>query len=144
MTNAALAEAVGLTATPMMQRMKKLEGRRVILGYTALVNRNAVGRRTLAYVLVQMTEHSLAAHKRFVEAVRTFEEVLECHHISGEEDFLLKVVVQDIEEYEFFLLNRLTSIPGIAKVKTNFVMSSPKATTAIPVAAPAEPQGGGR
>src|SRR5262245_14102101 len=100
MTNASLAEAVGLTPTPMLQRMKKLEGRGVILGYTALVNRKAVGRSTLAYVSVQMTEHKLSAHKRFVEAIRSFGEVLECHHISGEEDFLLKVVVRDIEEYE--------------------------------------------
>jgi Lrp/AsnC family transcriptional regulator, leucine-responsive regulatory protein len=133
MTNAALAEAVGLTATPMLQRIKKLEGRGVILGYTALVNRSAVGKRTLACVLVQMAEHKLSAHKRFVETIRSFEEVLECHHISGEEDYLLKVVVRDIEEYESFLLNRLTSIPGISKVKTNFVMSSPKVTTAIPL-----------
>jgi Lrp/AsnC family transcriptional regulator, leucine-responsive regulatory protein len=133
MTNASLAEAVGLTPTPMLQRIKKLEGRGVILGYTAIVNRNAVGRRTLAYVWVQMAEHKLSAHKRFVESIRSFGEVLECHHISGEEDFLLKVVVRDIEEYEEFLLHRLTSIPGIAKVKTNFVMSSPKVTTEIPV-----------
>jgi Lrp/AsnC family leucine-responsive transcriptional regulator len=138
MTNAAIAEAVGLTATPMLQRIKKLEGRGVILGYTALVNRSAVGRRILAYVSVQMTEHRLGTHRKFVETVRDFEEVLECHHISGEEDFLLKVVVRDIEEYEHFLLNRLTSVPGIAKIKTNFVMSSPKLTTEIPVDAPIE------
>lgn len=136
MTNAALAEAVGLTATPMLQRIKKLEQRGVISGYTALVDRASVGQKTLAYVAVQMGAHNLATHQNFVEAVQNFPEVLECHHISGEEDFLLKVIVRDIEEYEAFLLHRLTLVPGIARVKTTFVLSSPKMKTALRVGAP--------
>ena len=133
MTNAALAEEVGLTATPMLQRIKKLEQHGVIKGYAAIIDPMAVGRNTLAYVAVQMAEHKLAAHKRFVDTIQGFDEVLECHHISGEEDFLLKVVVRDIREYETFLLHRLTRVPGISRVKTTFVLSSPKMETAIPV-----------
>lgn len=133
MTNAALAEAVGLTATPMLQRIKKLEQRGVISGYTAVVNPKAVGRGVTAYVLVKQAEHKLATHKRFLDAVAGFSEVLECHHIAGEEDFLLKVAVRDISEYEQFLLFRLSKIPGIDRVKTTFVLSTSKAQTAIPV-----------
>src|SRR4051794_2730937 len=91
MTNAALAEAVGLTATPMLQRIKKLEQRGVIAGYSAVVNARAVGRGTMAFVHVKQAEHKLSNHKRFLETVAGFPEVLECHHIAGEEDFLLKV-----------------------------------------------------
>lgn len=133
MTNAALAEAVGLTATPMLQRMKKLEQRGVITGYVALVNPRAVGRGVTAFVHVKQTEHRIANHKRFLQTVAGFSEVLECHHIAGEEDFLLKVVVRDISEYEHFLLHRLSKIPGIDRVKTTFVLSTGKAETAIPI-----------
>lgn len=136
MTNAALAEAVGLTPTPMLQRIKKLEQRGIIRGYRAVIDPLAMGRGLLAYLSVQMTEHKLITHQGFVNAILNFPEVLECHHISGEEDFLLKVLVKDILEYEHFLLHRLTGIPGIARVKTTFVMSSPKMETAIPIESP--------
>jgi Lrp/AsnC family leucine-responsive transcriptional regulator len=136
MTNAALADAVGLTATPMLQRIKKLEQSGVIARYAAIVDRFAVGRRTLAYVEVKLGEHKLSTHNRFVEAVCAFPEVLECHHVAGEEDFLLKVVVRDIEEYESFLLHKLTRIPGIDRVKTTFVLSTRKGETPVPVGGP--------
>jgi Lrp/AsnC family transcriptional regulator, leucine-responsive regulatory protein len=132
-TNAALAEAVGLTATPMLQRIKKLERRGVIRGYVGLVDPKTVGRGTTAFVHVKQAEHKMASHKRFLDAVAGFPEVLECHHIAGDEDFLLKVVVKDIGEYEHFLLYRLSKIPGIARVKTTFVLSTSKANTAIPI-----------
>jgi len=136
MTNAALAEAVGLTATPMLQRIKKLEQSGVLTGYAAIVDRFAVGRRTLAFVEVKLTEHRLPTHTRFVEAVRGFPEVLECHHVAGDEDFVLKVLVRDIEEYESFLLHKLTRVSGIDRVKTTFVLSTRKDERAIPVDGP--------
>src|SRR5262245_20402138 len=88
MTNAALADAVGLTATPMLQRIKKLEQSGVITGYAALVDRFAVGRRTLVLVEVKLSEHRLPIHTRFVDAVCAFPEVQECHHVAGDEDFV--------------------------------------------------------
>ena len=133
MTNAALAEAVGLTATPMLQRIKKLEQRGVIRGYAALVDPAALGRGTTAYVLVKQSVHDLDTHAHFIAAVAEFSEVLECRHIAGEEDYLLKVVVRDIAEYERFLLHRLTKVPGIDRVKTIFVLSTSKEETAVPV-----------
>lgn len=138
MTNAALAEAVGLTPTPMLQRIKKLEQARVIRGYRAILDPLAMGKGLLAYVAVQMTEHKLITHQRFVDSILKFEEVLECHHISGEEDYLLKVLARDMEDYEYFILHRITQIPGISRVKTTFVMSSPKMVTAIPIEIPQE------
>ncbi|HQR38995.1 MAG TPA: Lrp/AsnC family transcriptional regulator [Blastocatellia bacterium] len=133
MTNSALAEAVGLTATPMLQRIKKLEQRGVITGYAALVDRTAVGQGTMAFVHVKLAKHQLSTHKRFLATVSAFPEVLECHHVAGEDDFLLKVVVRDIGEYEHFLLYQLTKSADIDRVRTTFVLSTGKADTAIPI-----------
>lgn len=133
MTNTALAESVGLTATPMLQRIKKLEQRGVITKYVAIVDPAALGRSTMAFVLVKLAAHRLVTHEAFLATVLEMSEVLECHHIAGEDDFLLKVVVRDIREYEFFLLHRLTRISDIDRVKTTFVLSTSKNETAIPV-----------
>jgi DNA-binding Lrp family transcriptional regulator len=133
MTNAALAEAVGLTPTPMLQRLRKLEQAGVIRGYAALVDGAKVGKSTTAYVRVKLREHSPKTHKRFVDDVTAIPEVLECHHVAGDEDFLLKVVVRDIAQYESFLLNWLNRVPGIDRVTTTFVLSTRKAETAIPI-----------
>lgn len=133
MTNTALAEAVGLTPTPMLARIKKLEQRGVITKYVALADPATLGRSTMAFVSVMLTAHKLATHEAFLAAVIKLPEVLECHHIAGEDDFLLKVVLRDIREYEHFLLHRLSKIAGIDRVRTTFVLSTAKNETAIPV-----------
>lgn len=133
MTNAALAESVGLTPTPMLARIKKLEQRGVITRYVAIADAAALGRATMAFVWVKLAAHRLATHEAFLAAVTQYAEVLECHHIAGEDDFLLKVVLRDIREYEHFLLHRLTRISGIDRVRTTFVLSTAKSETAIPV-----------
>lgn len=133
MTNSALAEAAGLTATPMIQRIKKLEQRGVITRYAAIVDRTAVGRGTMAFVHVKLAKHQLATHKRFLATVSAFPAVLECHHVAGEDDFLLKVVVRDIGEYEHFLLYQLSKSADIDRVRTTFVLSTGKAETAVPI-----------
>lgn len=133
MTNAALAEAVGLTPTPMLARIKKLELRGVIMKYVALVDPAALDRSTMAFVSVMLTAHKRETHEAFLAAITQFPEVLECHHIAGEDDFLLKVVLKDIRAYEQFLLHRLSRIGGIDRVRTTFVLSSAKNETAIPV-----------
>lgn len=133
MTNAALSEAVGLTATPLQQRVKKLEQRGVITGYAALVDRSAVGRATLAFVHVKLAQHRIDTHRQFLALVDDLPEVLECHHIAGEHDFLLKVAVRDIPEYERFLLHRLSNEMAIDRVKTTFVLSSHKDAKTVPI-----------
>lgn len=133
MTNAALAEAVGLTATPVLQRIKKLEQAGAIKGYVAIVDRAAVGLGAAAFVHVKLAKHNLASHTRFLEEIQNYSEVLECHHIAGEDDFLLKVVVEDISAYERFLLHKLTKVVDIDRVQTTFVLSTAKAETALPI-----------
>lgn len=126
MTNAALAEAVGLTPTPMLQRIRKLEQAGVITGYTAVVDGPKVGRGVIAFVHVTLKDHGLANHKKLVTIAHGLPQVLECHHIAGEEDFLLKVAVKDIAELEHLLLHELSASGVIGRINTTLVLSSSK------------------
>lgn len=130
---AALAELVGLTPTPLRARLERLESSGVIRGYHADVDPAHVGRPVMAFVHVTMRDHALEGHRRFVKAVSVMTEVIEVHHIAGEEDFLLKVLVESVGAFEVFLLERLTSVAGIGRVKTTFVLSSSKHRAAVPV-----------
>ena len=87
----------------------------------------------MVWVQVTLQEHQLSTHTAFVDAVTAFPEVLEVHHVAGAEDFVLKVVVADIAQYEDWLLHKLTQVPGIDRVQSTFVLSTRKAETAIPV-----------
>lgn len=133
MTNAALAEAVGLTATPLIQRVRKLEQWGVIRRYAAIVDASKVGRPVTAFVHVTLKAHGLTAHDRFIAMVETLEQVLECHHIAGDEDFLLRVSVHDIAELEQFLLRELSASGMVGRVKTTLVLSSSKIAAPIPI-----------
>lgn len=135
MTNAALAEAVGLTPTPMLQRIRKLELSGAIVRYSAVVDPAKLGRPVTAFVAVTLKGHKLAYHERFLRLVESLPEVLECHHVAGEEDFLLKVAARDLAEVERFLLRKLSTSDVIGRVKTTFVLSSSRVSGAI---APAE------
>lgn len=130
---AALAEAVGLTPTPLRTRVERLEARGVIRGYRADVDPAQVGRGVTAFVHVTLKDHALEGHRRFVKAVQAMPEVVAAHHIAGEEDFLLEVLVESVSAFESFLLERLTTIPGIGRVKTTFVLSSAKARAPVPL-----------
>ena len=131
---AALSDEVGLTPTPLRQRIEKLEQSGAIEGYSARVNAKAVGRSTLAFVHVSLKEHTLAVHQAFLRHVVTLPEVIEAHHLAGEQDFLLKVVVRDIAEMEMFILHRLpTPSSGVGRISSTFVLSSAKDRGPIPI-----------
>lgn len=138
MTNAALADAVGLTATPMLQRIRKLEQAGVIRGYAAVVDAAKVGRPVLAFVHVTLQHHGPVPHQKLVALAGTLEDVLECHHIAGEEDFLLKVVARDIPELERLILHELSASGVVGRIKTTLVFSSSKLAGAVPVSEPEE------
>ncbi|MGI5843637.1 MAG: Lrp/AsnC family transcriptional regulator [Candidatus Xenobium sp.] len=132
-SNTALAEAVGLSPNPLAQRLKKLEGRGVIQGYTVRINPEMVDRGTLAFVGIKQLDHQTASHHSFLEEVAGLPEVIEVHHVAGEEDFLLKVAVRDMRAYEHFLLERLARIPGLDRVRTVFVLSTPVSGAPLPI-----------
>lgn len=132
-TNADLAQRVGLTPAPTLARVKKLEESGHIKRFVALVDQAKLGMPVTAFVSVILESHRLSTSQEFVKAVQALPEVLECHHIAGDEDFLLKVVAASPADYESFVLEKLTKIGGIEKVKTIFVLSSSKLETAIPL-----------
>jgi Lrp/AsnC family leucine-responsive transcriptional regulator len=132
-TNAELASRIGMSPPPVLERVRKLEKRGYIKKYVALLDPARVGCGTIVFVSVSLAIHQYKSISRFVEKILALPEVLECYHMTGEEDYLLKVCVSDIEEYEKFVLHRLTRIPGINKLKTSMVLSTVKHETCLPV-----------
>ena len=128
-TNAELASRVGISPPPMLERVKKLEKRGFIKKYVALVDPDAVGKGTMALVSVSLDRHRIKSIDQFMRAIERLPEVMECYHITGEEDYLLKVAIKDIHEYENFVLQKLTKIPALSKIKTSFILSTVKYET---------------
>lgn len=133
LTHAELARRVGLSAPALQKRLRKLEQKGVIERYVTLVSREALGFDMLCFVQVTLRRHEPAAIARFRDVVQGLPEVLECHHITGEYDYLLKVVVRNRKHLEQFLVETLTPIPGMDKIRTSLVLSEIKETTSVPV-----------
>ena len=131
--NARVAERVGLSPPSVLERIRKLEEKGVIRGYAADVDAESLGLRTVAFVQVSLSFHQSYAIEEFRNAILATPAVLECYHVTGEEDFLLKIVVPDIADYEDFLLHTLTQFKGISKVKSSFVLSTLKKSSRLPL-----------
>lgn len=133
--NVQLAAEVGLSPSAVLERVRKLEERGIIERYVALVDHRRVGLGTVAFVAVSLNLHQKDSIENFHRFIAGSATVLECHHVAGTEDYLLKVFSRDIDGYEHFLLNELTRIQGIDRVRTMFVLSTLKRETAIPLEA---------
>lgn len=133
-TNQELAEAIKLSPSPCLRRVKQLEANGLIEGYVALLNAKKLGLSLLAFISISMDKHTPERFEALENTLASYPEVLECHLITGQTaDYLLKVIVKDMEAYQQFLLNKLTRIEGVSGVHTSFVMKSPIKTTALPV-----------
>jgi DNA-binding Lrp family transcriptional regulator len=132
-TNAELADQLKLPTTTVFDRIKKLNANGIISKRVAIVNPEKVGKETIAFVSLSLKGHSAKNVQKFLKSVEGLPEVLECYHIAGDFDFILKVIVENIRTYENFLLQKLTAIENIGKIKTSFVMSTIKYQTKIPV-----------
>ena len=130
-TNVQLAQEVALSPPAVLERVKKLEEKGVIQKYVTLLDEKRVGRGTQAFVSISLELHERTSIEGFTEAVGACPAILECYHLAGEEDYLLKVAVGDIGEYESFLHDTLTRIPGVRKIRTQFVLSTIKKATEL-------------
>lgn len=130
-TNADLAKAVNLSPPSVLQRVRALEKAGLIRGYHALLDYERLGRRITAMVMITLALHQDMAIERFRRAVQDIPEILECHHVSGDFDFLLKVVVRDMRGYEVFVREKLSKIKGVGQIRTSFVMGTAKYSTEI-------------
>ena len=132
-----VAEAVNLSPSAVLRRVKRLEESGVIDRYVALVKPEAVGLGLTAYINVRLEKHT-ESHKRnpmdvFRASVQTWPEVVECASLTGEMDYLLRVVVADMAHYSRFIMDTLLKHPSVQDCKTSFVLDRVKATTAVPV-----------
>ncbi len=132
-----IGEQVGLSASAVLRRVKRLEEAGVIDHYVALVKPEAVGLGLTAYLNVRLEKHT-ERHKRnpmdlFRASVQAWPEVVECAALTGDMDYLLRVVVQDMAHYSRFIMDTLLKHPSVQDCKTSFVLDRVKATTAVPV-----------
>ena len=132
-TNAELAKRVGLSPPSVLQRVRALEKSGLIRSYVAILEPERLGLRITALVMISLSLHQEQPIERFRRAIQEIPEIIECYHVSGDFDFLLKVVVRDMRAYEVFLREKLSKIKGIGKITTNFVLATNKQTTQIPL-----------
>jgi Lrp/AsnC family leucine-responsive transcriptional regulator len=129
-TTKEIADKLGKSVTPVYERIKKLEETGTIQRYVALLNKDLIGKNLIAFTTVQLKEHSQAALRGFEKEGIKFHEVMECYHLTGQFDFLLKIAIRDMNEYNAFLMNKLATLPNIGVVQTFFVLSESKVETA--------------
>lgn len=132
-SNQQLAEQVGLSSAACWRRVKALEESGVIRKYTALVNPDAVNQGLCVLVMVSLVRHSVDHSKSFENAMHACPEVLQCYAITGNADFVLRVMVSDIKAYDRFLNERVFPLEGIAQVNSNFALREIKSETALKI-----------
>jgi Lrp/AsnC family leucine-responsive transcriptional regulator len=135
-TNAALSEKVGLAPSPCLRRLKALEDDGVVEGYRAVVNRKALGFEVEAFVFMKLEQSEPGWRTKLVERIRSYEEVIACHALTGEVDLIIHAVAEDIESFGEFTMNRLLTLPGVADVRSSFVLQTVKPTSPLPVREP--------
>ena len=130
-TTKALSNELGLSVTAVYERIKKLEKHKVIDRYVALVNKEAIGRNFIAFCHVKLVQHSQDYVMKFEREVAKLQEVLECYHMSGDYDYILKVLVRDMKEFREFMVAKLTKIDHIGSTHSMFVINEVKYTTLL-------------
>ena len=134
MTNSDLAERVGLSPSPCLRRVKSLERSGIIKRYVGIVDAAAVGLPISAFVNISLHSQARAGLEAFQSRVQTYPEVMECYLMTGSSDFLMRVVVPDLESYERFT-DKLTRIPGISNIQTSFALKPLIYKTELPLSA---------
>lgn len=130
-SNVKLAEKIGLSPAATLARVKKLEQERVIQQYTAVIDKEKLGYSLLCMVQVSLETHQVDLVNQFREKIQIMPEVLECYFLTGQSDYLLKVVVKDRSALEYFLVNTLTPAAGVSKLQTSIVLSEVKSQSIL-------------
>jgi len=133
LSNIELARRVNLSPSPTLARVKNLEARGVISRHVALVDPHALGLKVNVFIQVSLEKQESGALARFEQAVSHFDEVMEVYLMTGDADYLLRIVVPDIQALERFILEHLTRIPGIKNIRSSFALKQVKYKTALPI-----------
>src|SRR5215467_8918291 len=134
LSNVELAERVGLSPSPCLRRVKRLERDGYIIGYRAALRRERVGLGFSVFVGVKIDSHANERALTFERAVTAMPEVISCHLVSGEADYFLEVVVPDLEHYQQFLVGKLLNLPIVREVRSNIAIQTLKAGAPLPLA----------
>ena len=133
LSNKELSERINLTTTPTLERVRRLEKQEVIKGYSAIVNREAIGKGFSAFVSVTLSVHQLNLLDEFTSAIKSIPEILACYNTTGEGDFLLHIVARDVKDFEQLLRSKLTNLPDVQRLHTSIVLSTIKEESNIPI-----------
>ena len=134
LSNQDLADRIGLSPSPCLRRVRRLEEAGLIGAYRAVLNASALGLNLMAFIQISMDRHTPERFENFERHVGDYPEVLECHLITGQSaDYLLKVIVADMDGFQALLLNKITRIDGVTGVHSSFVMKSPVSKTSLPL-----------
>ena len=132
LSNAELAERVNLSPSPCLRRLRMLEKSGVIEGYAAIVNQKAYGLPITVFIQIRLDHHSRQAAQGFERRIMAVDEVMDCHLMTGDTDYLLRVVVKSLEAYEAFIRDRIHPIPSIASINTSFAYGMVKQSRVLP------------
>ncbi len=125
-----VAQHVGLSTTPTYERIRKLEEAGLIKKYVAILDRDKIKKEIIAYCQVTLYKHEKTLLDKFKKDIQQNVEVMECHKVSGDFDFLIKIVANDMKHFQFFINEKLTIVEGISKFRSSFVMETIKEETA--------------
>lgn len=132
-TNALLAKEIGLSPAPTLERVNKLENNKVIKSYHAVIDPNAVGLGVSTFVMASLKGHNKENIDKFVKAIETIDEVIECHHITGAGDFILRIVCADIAAYQQLMLEKVSNIEVVDSLQTMVILSTFKDSKVLPI-----------
>jgi len=132
-TNAQLAKEIGLSPAPTLERVKKIENSGLIKSYHARIDANALGLGVTTFVLISLSSHKIGQIDQFVKKITALDEVIECYHITGNGDFLVKILVEDIPTYHKLILEKLTQIEEIGNMSSMIVLSGYKENAIVKV-----------
>ncbi|EHQ25155.1 Lrp/AsnC family transcriptional regulator [Mucilaginibacter paludis] len=133
LTNKEIGEKLHKTASPINDRIRKLQDQGYIKKYVAVLDRKKIGRGLMAFTHVQLRDHNRESLNHFESEIIKFPEVLECYHMSGQYDFILRVAVKDLDAYHEFLMNHIFETIPMGSVQSTFVMKEAKAETAFQI-----------
>jgi DNA-binding Lrp family transcriptional regulator len=132
LSNTELADAVGLSPSPCLRRVKQLEAEGVIKRYVGIVDPKSVGLPISIFVSVSLHSQQRGGLEDFEQRIQSYPELMECYLMTGSADYLLRVVVPDLESYERFLAEKLTRIPGVANIQSSFALKQVVYRTELP------------
>jgi len=130
-TTKSIAEALNMSTSPIFERIKKLEKEGYIKKYVAVLDNKKIGLKLTVFIGITLQGHTRSYLEKFVKEINNFPEVVECHRVSGNFDYLLKLIVEDIEAYETFIISKLTLLPYLGNVQSLITLSTGKETNAI-------------